>query len=141
MRHRIDSDFLSGGLYGTPYDNDNAGWVCRIDITYTPAVFHVQPHGQPEGPISCQGRLAVAFPVELYELVKVFLRTGLVLVGASLSRIASHLMNSGPMILIHSTHEAGFKMGGIGAVLDGLLSSPSYLTQVDRTLLVGPMHT
>ena len=45
------------------------------------------------------------------------------------------------MILIHSTHEAGFKLGGIGAVLDGLLSSPSYLAQVDRTLLVGPMHT
>ncbi|HEY3343127.1 MAG TPA: hypothetical protein VGK81_13960, partial [Anaerolineae bacterium] len=45
------------------------------------------------------------------------------------------------MILIHSTHEAGFKMGGIGAVLDGLLSSPSYLAQIDRTLLVGPMHT
>jgi hypothetical protein len=44
------------------------------------------------------------------------------------------------MILIHSTHEAGFKLGGIGAVLDGLLSSPSYLAQVDRTLLVGIMH-
>ena len=45
------------------------------------------------------------------------------------------------MILIHSTHEAGFKLGGIGAALDGLLSAPSYLAQVDRTLLVGPMHT
>ena len=45
------------------------------------------------------------------------------------------------MILIHSTHEAGFKLGGIGAVLDGLLSAPGYLAQVDRTLLVGTMHT
>src|SRR5512140_896733 len=45
------------------------------------------------------------------------------------------------MILIHSTHEAGFKMGGIGAVLDGLLSAPSYLAQVERTILVGVMHT
>jgi hypothetical protein len=45
------------------------------------------------------------------------------------------------MIVIHSTHEAEFKMGGIGAVLDGLLSAPSYLAQVERSLLVGPMNT
>ncbi len=45
------------------------------------------------------------------------------------------------MIVIHSTHEAGFKLGGIGAVLDGLLNAPSYLAQVERTLLIGPMNT
>ncbi|MFZ4610831.1 MAG: hypothetical protein ACOYNM_13520, partial [Gemmataceae bacterium] len=45
------------------------------------------------------------------------------------------------MILIHSTHEAGFKVGGIGAVLDGLLTAPSYLANVERTLLVGTMNT
>ena len=45
------------------------------------------------------------------------------------------------MILIHSTHEAGVKVGGIGAVLDGLLNAPSYLKSVERTLLVGPMNT
>ena len=45
------------------------------------------------------------------------------------------------MIVIHSTHEAEFKMGGIGAVLDGLLSAPSYLAQVERSLAVGPMNT
>src|SRR5690242_7438774 len=45
------------------------------------------------------------------------------------------------MILIHSTHEAEFKLGGIGAVLDGLLSAPTYLAQVKRTVLVGPMNT
>ncbi len=45
------------------------------------------------------------------------------------------------MILIHSTHEAGVKVGGIGAVLDGLLNAPSYLEHVARTLLVGPMNT
>ena len=45
------------------------------------------------------------------------------------------------MILIHSTHEAGVKVGGIGAVLDGLLNAPSYLESVTRTLLVGPMNT
>jgi hypothetical protein len=44
------------------------------------------------------------------------------------------------MILIHSTHEAGFKVGGIGAVLDGLLSAPAYLAAVERTLLAGPMN-
>ncbi len=44
-------------------------------------------------------------------------------------------------VLIHSTHEAGVKIGGIGAVLDGLLSAPSYVKSVKRTVLVGPMHT
>jgi hypothetical protein len=45
------------------------------------------------------------------------------------------------MILIHASHEAGFKVGGIGAVLDGLLSAPSYLESVARTFVVGPMRT
>lgn len=45
------------------------------------------------------------------------------------------------MILIHSTHEAGLKFGGIGAVLDGLLAAPSYRERVDRTLVVGPLNT
>ncbi len=43
-------------------------------------------------------------------------------------------------ILIHATHEAGVKFGGIGAVLDGLLSAPGYLAQVDRSLCVGVFH-
>ncbi|NJM42522.1 MAG: hypothetical protein HC853_18180 [Anaerolineae bacterium] len=45
------------------------------------------------------------------------------------------------MILIHATHEAGSKVGGIGAVLDGLLSAPSYLAEVERSLVVGPIKT
>ncbi len=44
-------------------------------------------------------------------------------------------------LLVHATHEAGIKIGGIGAVLDGLLSAPSYASRVKRTILVGPMHT
>ncbi len=42
-------------------------------------------------------------------------------------------------LVVHATHEAGLKLGGIGAVLDGLLSAPSYLANVRRTVLVGPM--
>jgi len=46
--------------------------------------------------------------------------------------------------LIHLTHEAWGKMGGIGAVLEGLLTSEAYQLVVDRTLLVGtaeiPLH-
>jgi hypothetical protein len=42
-------------------------------------------------------------------------------------------------LLIHATHEAGVKVGGIGAVLDGLLSSGQYTRHVRHTLLVGPM--
>jgi glycosyltransferase involved in cell wall biosynthesis len=39
--------------------------------------------------------------------------------------------------LIHLTHEACQKMGGIGAVLEGLLTSRSYQAAVDRTILIG----
>jgi hypothetical protein len=44
-------------------------------------------------------------------------------------------------LVVHSTHEAGLKLGGIGAVLDGMLASPSYNAAVDRTVLVGPVNT
>ena len=49
---------------------------------------------------------------------------------------ASHLQFK---LLIHATHEAGFKLGGIGAVLEGLLGARSYRENVERTVLVGPM--
>ena len=39
--------------------------------------------------------------------------------------------------LIHVTHEAPEKMGGIGAVLEGLLTARAYQSLVDRTVLVG----
>lgn len=42
-------------------------------------------------------------------------------------------------LVIHATHEAGAKVGGIGSVLDGILSAKSYSKQVGRTILVGPM--
>jgi len=44
-------------------------------------------------------------------------------------------------LVVHSTHEAGIKLGGIGAVLDGLLSQPAYNDAVKRTVLVGPLNT
>ncbi len=43
-------------------------------------------------------------------------------------------------LVVHATHEAGFKIGGIGAVFDGLLSTPTYNAAVGRTILVGPMN-
>jgi glycosyltransferase involved in cell wall biosynthesis len=39
--------------------------------------------------------------------------------------------------LIHVTHEAHEKMGGIGAVLEGLLTTRAYQAVIDRTILVG----
>ncbi|MCC6166405.1 MAG: hypothetical protein IT329_04180 [Caldilineaceae bacterium] len=42
-------------------------------------------------------------------------------------------------LVVHATHEAGVKVGGIGAVLDGLLGAESYVRQVQRTVLTGPM--
>jgi len=39
---------------------------------------------------------------------------------------------------VHVTHEAIQKIGGIGAVLHGLLTSKEYLEKVPRNILVGP---
>jgi hypothetical protein len=44
------------------------------------------------------------------------------------------------MLVVHSTHEAGLKLGGIGAVLDGLLGAPGYTASVDRTIVAGPIN-
>src|SRR5512146_3132266 len=40
--------------------------------------------------------------------------------------------------VVHVTHEAIQKIGGIGAVLQGLLTSRVYLDMVSRNILVGP---
>ncbi len=40
--------------------------------------------------------------------------------------------------VVHVTHEAIQKIGGIGAVLHGLLTSRTYLDKVPRNILVGP---
>lgn len=40
--------------------------------------------------------------------------------------------------VVHVTHEAIQKIGGIGAVLHGLLTSKTYLAQAGRNILVGP---
>jgi hypothetical protein len=42
------------------------------------------------------------------------------------------------MTVVHVTHEAIQKIGGIGAVLHGLLTSHSYLEKAQRNILVGP---
>ena len=43
------------------------------------------------------------------------------------------------MIVIHVTHEAVEKIGGIGAVIAGLVTAEKYAQQVSRTVLVGPL--
>ena len=40
--------------------------------------------------------------------------------------------------VVHVTHEAINKIGGIGAVLQGLLTSPTYLAKASRNILCGP---
>ena len=40
--------------------------------------------------------------------------------------------------LAHVTHEAVEQIGGIGTVLEGLMTSPVYQAQVRRSILVGP---
>src|SRR5450432_2084446 len=44
--------------------------------------------------------------------------------------------------VVHVTHEAIQKIGGIGAVLQGLFTSPVYLAGAQRNILAGPYwHT
>lgn len=43
--------------------------------------------------------------------------------------------------LVHVTHEAVHKVGGIGAVLEGLITAPAYAESVDRTMLLCPLFT
>jgi len=49
-------------------------------------------------------------------------------------------MGSKP-ILVHVTHEAAGKVGGIGAVLEGLFTCRTYLDGVDRSIITGPLFT
>ncbi len=44
-----------------------------------------------------------------------------------------------PLTIAHVTHEAVVHMGGIGTVLQGLLTSPDYLAAVNRSILIGPL--
>ena len=44
-------------------------------------------------------------------------------------------------IVVHVTHEAVQKMGGIGAVFEGLLTTRTYNEAVERTFLVGPLFS
>ena len=41
--------------------------------------------------------------------------------------------------IVHVTHEAVQKVGGIGAVLQGLITSSAYAEAIDRTILLGPL--
>jgi len=43
--------------------------------------------------------------------------------------------------VVHVTHEAAGKIGGIGAVLQGFFTSNSYLDAVDRSIIVGPLFS
>ena len=43
------------------------------------------------------------------------------------------------MIVVHVTHEAVEKIGGIGAVIAGLMTTDAYAEQVSRTILLGPL--
>ena len=43
------------------------------------------------------------------------------------------------MIVVHVTHEAVEKVGGIGAVIAGLMTADAYAENVSRTILLGPL--
>ncbi len=43
------------------------------------------------------------------------------------------------MIVVHVTHEAVEKIGGIGAVIAGLVTADAYQEKVSRTILLGPL--
>ena len=43
--------------------------------------------------------------------------------------------------VVHVTHEAVQKVGGIGAVLDGLITAKAYNKEIGRTILLGPLFS
>ena len=43
--------------------------------------------------------------------------------------------------IVHVTHEAVGKIGGIGAVLQGFFTSSSYCEAVDRSILISPLFS
>ncbi|MHC4309914.1 MAG: hypothetical protein ACYSSN_08225, partial [Planctomycetota bacterium] len=43
--------------------------------------------------------------------------------------------------VVHVTHEAVGKIGGIGAVLQGLFTCNSYLDKIGRSIIIGPLFT
>ena len=49
----------------------------------------------------------------------------------------AHRLGDAMHTLIHVTHEAHRKMGGIGAVLEGMLTARAYQTVAGRTVLIG----
>ncbi|TVQ62994.1 MAG: hypothetical protein EA379_04650 [Phycisphaerales bacterium] len=49
-------------------------------------------------------------------------------------------MQDRPITVAHVTHEAIDQLGGIGTVLEGLITSPVYQRAVDRSILIGPLH-
>lgn len=53
-----------------------------------------------------------------------------------LQMIYHHAMT--PLTAAHITHEACEKIGGIGSVLEGIITSPVYQEHVSRTILIGP---
>jgi len=57
--------------------------------------------------------------------------------GSGLTKELSITMKT----VVHVTHEALQKIGGIGAVLQGLCTSKAYLEKVQRNILVGPMFS
>jgi hypothetical protein len=44
-------------------------------------------------------------------------------------------------IAVHVTHEAAGKIGGIGAVLHGFFTCPSYLEAIGRSILISPLFS
>lgn len=48
---------------------------------------------------------------------------------------------AGPITAVHVTHEITGKIGGIGAVLQGLFTSQVYLKTIERSILVGPLFS
>ena len=43
--------------------------------------------------------------------------------------------------VVHVTHEATGKIGGIGAVLEGMFTSHTYQSEAARTILVCPLFS
>jgi len=61
--------------------------------------------------------------------------------SSSTLQLGGKFFMANDVTIVHVTHETVGKIGGIGAVLQGLFTCNSYLEAIDRSILVGPLFT
>ena len=70
-----------------------------------------------------------------------YMETSDITPSSSLLQLGGKFITANELTVVHVTHETVGKIGGIGAVLQGLFTCNSYLESIDRSILIGPFFT